>query len=165
VGLAPIVGAFAAGLVLDEVSLAPVRAREPEGLEHQVHPIAGFLVPIFFVVTGAHVDLRAFADPTTLGLAAALTAAAIAGKQICGLAVVERGLDRLSIGIGMIPRGEVGLIFAAVGAALVLPDGTAAIDRRTHAAVVVMVFVTTLLTPPVLSWSLRRRASSTSPSS
>ena len=56
--------------------------------------------------------------------------------------------------------GEVGLIFAAVGAALRLPDGTPVIDARTNAAVVVMVFATTLITPPVLSWSLRRRASS-----
>jgi len=160
IGLAAIVGAFAAGLILDEVAYKPLADREPVGLEEQVKPIATFLVPIFFVVTGSKVDLRVFADPATLGLAAALTVAAIVGKQVCGLAVVERGLDRLSVGIGMIPRGEVGLIFAAVGAALRLPDGTPVIDARTNAAVVVMVFATTLITPPVLSWSLRRRASS-----
>jgi Kef-type K+ transport system membrane component KefB len=160
IGLAAIVGAFAAGLILDDVSYKPLADREPQGLEDQVKPIATFLVPIFFVVTGSKVDLRVFADPATLGLAAALTVAAVIGKQVCGLAVVERGLDRLSIGLGMIPRGEVGLIFAAVGASLRLPDGTAVIDARTNAAVVVMVFATTLITPPVLSWSLRRRASS-----
>ena len=160
IDLAAIVGAFAAGLILDEVAYKPLADREPVGLEEQVKPIATFLVPIFFVVTGSKVDLRVFADPATLGLAAALTVAAIVGKQVCGLAVVERGLDRLSVGIGMIPRGEVGLIFAAVGAALRLPDGTPVIDARTNAAVVVMVFATTLITPPVLSWSLRRRASS-----
>ena len=74
--------------------------------------------------------------------------------------MIGKGIVRLSINIGMIPRGEVGLIFAAVGAALRLPDGTPVIDARTNAAVVVMVFATTLITPPVLSWSLRRRASS-----
>jgi Kef-type K+ transport system membrane component KefB len=160
VGLAAIVGAFAAGLILDEVSFRPLRGREPHGLEEQVGPIAAFLVPVFFVITGAKVDLRAFADPGTLWLAAALTFAAVIGKQVCGLAAIGRGLDRLSIGLGMIPRGEVGLIFAVVGASLKLPDGTPVIDAHTNAAVVVMVFATTLLTPPVLSWSLGRRSSS-----
>ena len=160
VGLAAIVGAFAAGLVLDEVAYRPLRSREPHGLEEQIHPIAAFLVPVFFVVTGAKIDLRVFADPSTLWLAAMLTVAAVAGKQVCGLAAVGKGLDRLSIGVGMIPRGEVGLIFAAVGAALVLPDGTPVVDARTNAAIVVMVFATTLLTPPVLSWSLGRRSPS-----
>ena len=156
-GLAAIVGAFASGLVLDEVSYHSIKDREPHGLEDQIRPLAGFLVPLFFVITGARVDLRAFADGSTVLLAAALTAAAVIGKQVCGLAVLERGLDRLSVGIGMIPRGEVGLIFAAVGASLVLPDGERVIDARTNAAIVVMVFATTLLTPPVLSWSMRRR--------
>jgi Kef-type K+ transport system membrane component KefB len=159
IGLAAIVGAFAAGLILDEVVYRPFKGRDPEHLEEQIRPIATFLVPVFFVITGAKVDLRAFASIDTLGLAAALTAAAVLGKQVCGLAVFQKGLDRLSIGIGMIPRGEVGLIFAAVGATLMLPDGTPVIDARTKAAVVVMVFATTLLTPPVLSWSLRRRRS------
>jgi len=159
VGLAAIVGAFAAGLILDEVTYRPLSGREPVGLEEQVRPIGTFLVPIFFVHTGARVDLATFADPRTLLLALALTAAAIVGKQVCGLAVLQRGLDRLSIGIGMIPRGEVGLIFAAVGQTL------GVIDARTNAAVVLMVFLTTLLTPPVLAWSLKRRASSSSVSS
>jgi Kef-type K+ transport system membrane component KefB len=151
VGLAPIVGAFAAGLILDEVHYKELAEREEHGLEEQVKPLATFLVPIFFVVTGAHVDLRVFADPSTVGLAGALTFVAILGKQVCGLAVIERGLDRLSVGIGMIPRGEVGLIFAAEGMKL------GVVDAHTNAAVVVMVFATTLLTPPVLAWSLRRR--------
>jgi Kef-type K+ transport system membrane component KefB len=157
-GLAPIVGAFAAGLILDEVVYQPLKAKEPLGLEEQVKPIGVFLIPVFFVVTGSHVDLRVFADPSTLALAGLLTVAAIAGKQVCGLAVLERGKDRLSVGIGMIPRGEVGLIFAAVGANLVLPSGERVIDVGTNAAIVVMVFVTTILTPPALAWSLRRKA-------
>ncbi len=152
VGLAAIVGAFAAGLILDEVTYKPFHDREAHHLEEQIKPIAGFLVPIFFVHTGSKVDLRAFADPSTLFLALALTVAAIIGKQVCGLAVLQRGLDRLSVGIGMIPRGEVGLIFAAVGVSI------GVVDARTNAAIVVMVFLTTLLTPPVLAWSLRRKS-------
>jgi Kef-type K+ transport system membrane component KefB len=101
-------------------------------------------------VTGSHVDLRVFGDPSTVGLAAALTLAAVVGKQVCGL-VVRRGLDRFSIGVGMIPRGEVGLIFAAEGIRLGVVDG------HTNAAIVVMVFATTLITPPVLAWSLSRK--------
>jgi Kef-type K+ transport system membrane component KefB len=151
-GLAPIVGAFAAGLILDEVHYKELADREEHGLEDQVRPIAVFLVPVFFVITGSHVDLRVFADPGTVMLAGALTVAAIVGKQVCGLAVIEKGLDRLSVGIGMIPRGEVGLIFAAEGMRLKVVDG------HTNAAVVVMVFATTLLTPPVLAWSLGRRS-------
>jgi Na+:H+ antiporter len=90
-----------------------------------------------------------------LGFAVALTAAAIVGKQVCSLGVLERGLDRLSVGLGMIPRGEVGLIFANIGAAMVL-DGEPVISADAFSAVVIMVMVTTLVTPPLLRWSLAR---------
>jgi Kef-type K+ transport system membrane component KefB len=156
VGLAPIVGAFAAGLVLDHVSYQPLAAKEGHGLEELVHPIAAFLVPVFFVVTGAHVDLAVLMDAKILGFAALLTAAALVGKQVCALAVTERGLNRLAIGIGMIPRGEVGLIFAATGAATLLPDGRPVVGAGTYAAVVIMVMVSTLITPPLLAWQLER---------
>jgi Kef-type K+ transport system membrane component KefB len=147
IGLAPIVGAFAAGLVLEDV----------EPLEDSIQPIASFLVPVFFVLMGMHTDLRNFADPTILGLAAALTVAAIVGKQACSLGVIGGHADRLSIGIGMIPRGEVGLIFASIGLGLAV-HGERIVDGATYAAVVVMVIVTTLVTPPALKWSLARRA-------
>ena len=90
-----------------------------------------------------------------------LTLVAIIGKQVCSLAVAERGLNRLAVGLGMIPRGEVGLIFAGIGTTLTLPNvhGLAApvIGSPTFAAIVVMVVVTTLITPPVLNWALSRK--------
>ncbi len=154
VGLHPIVGAFAAGLVLDEVSLAPLEGHEPHGLEVQLQPIAAFLVPIFFVATGAGVDLGAVGSEALL-LAGLLTLAAIAGKQACSLVAFGEGVDRTSVGIGMIPRGEVGLIFAAVGTTLTV-GGEPVLPPSTYAAVVLMVMATTLVTPPALKWSLAR---------
>jgi Kef-type K+ transport system membrane component KefB len=155
VGLAPIVGAFAAGLVLDEVHYRELAHREAHGLEVRLEPLSGFLVPIFFVITGAAVDLRVFGDAAVLGLAIGLTVAAIAGKQACALAARGPGVHPLSVGVGMIPRGEVGLIFADQGARLFL-HGEAVIGPKTYAAVIVMVIVTTIITPPALTWSLRR---------
>jgi Kef-type K+ transport system membrane component KefB len=155
IGLAPIVGAFAAGLVLENVHFQDFVRRGEQQLEELLHPISGFLVPVFFVLIGMHTDLRAFVQPGVAGLAAALTVAAIVGKQACSLGVLGRGLDRLSIGIGMVPRGEVGLIFANVGLTLVL-GGERIIDPPIFSAVVVMVIVTTMVTPPALKWSLGR---------
>jgi Kef-type K+ transport system membrane component KefB len=160
VGLAPIVGAFAAGLVLDEVHFEPFARRGERDLHELLAPVAAVLVPIFFVLMGLKVDLRAFARLELLGFAAVLTAAAVIGKQVCSFGVMERGLNRLAVGIGMIPRGEVGLIFANIGAALMLPnaEGQAepVINSATFGAVVIMVIVTTLVTPPVLKWALAR---------
>jgi Kef-type K+ transport system membrane component KefB len=155
VGLAFIVGAFAAGLILDDVVYQDHATREELRLETQMKPIGELLTPLFFVITGAQVQLEAFADAGVLGLAAALTAVAILGKQACGLVARGPGIDRVAVGLGMIPRGEVGLIFAAVGAKLVL-DGRAVIEPPTYAAIVAMVMVTTMVTPPLLAWRLRR---------
>jgi len=155
VGLAPIVGAFAAGLVLDEVVYQDLATRENRPLEHQLSPLGELLTPIFFVLTGAQVDLSSFADLDTLSLAAALTAAAVLGKQACALVARSPGVHRLSVGLGMIPRGEVGLIFAATGANLILA-GMPVIGPTAYAAIVLMVMITTMVTPPLLSWSLRR---------
>ncbi|HYU14611.1 MAG TPA: cation:proton antiporter [Candidatus Acidoferrum sp.] len=157
VGLHPIVGAFAAGLVLDEVSYRGLADREEHGLEVQLHPIASFLVPIFFVQTGALVDLGAV-SPSMLLLAGGLTLVAILGKQACALAAFGQGVDRLSVGIGMIPRGEVGLIFATVGTGTTLA-GLPVVSHESYAASIIMVMVTTLVTPPLLAWSLDRKAS------
>jgi Kef-type K+ transport system membrane component KefB len=107
------------------------------------------------------VDLRSFADPAILGVAAALTAAAWIGKQACMLGVLQRGLNRLAIGIGMVPRGEVGLIFASIGTGLVLA-GERIVTPPLYAAIVIMVIVTTLVTPPLLQWSFRRRGTAPS---
>ncbi|MFL6335437.1 MAG: cation:proton antiporter [Pyrinomonadaceae bacterium] len=160
VGLAPIVGAFAAGLVLDEADFEHFSERGERKLEDLIAPVSAVLVPVFFVQMGMRVDLSAFARWELLGLAATLTVAAIIGKQVCALAVVERGVNRLAVGLGMIPRGEVGLIFAGIGASLMLPDGRGlpvpVIGPAVFGAVVIMVIVTTLVTPPALKWALQR---------
>ena len=160
VGLAPIVGAFAAGLVLDEVHYKPARARKERELQDLLQPVSSVLVPIFFVLMGLKVDLRLFGKLELLGFALALTLVAIIGKQICSLGALERGTNRLAIGLGMIPRGEVGLIFAGIGATLMLPNASGVnepvIGASTFGAVVIMVIITTLVTPPALKWSLGR---------
>jgi Kef-type K+ transport system membrane component KefB len=156
VGLAPIVGAFAAGLILEDLHYRDFVDRGEHSLEELVEPIASFLVPVFFVLMGMRTDLRAFTRPGVLGLAAGLTVAAIVGKQLCSLGVLGKEFDRLSIGIGMIPRGEVGLIFANIGLTLVIA-GQPVVNSSVFAAVVVMVIVTTVITPPMLSWSFNRR--------
>jgi Kef-type K+ transport system membrane component KefB len=147
-GLAAIVGAFAAGLILEEVHFHGFR--EEITIEHLIRPISIFLVPIFFVLMGIQVRLETFADLSVLGMAAGLTIAATIGKQICGLGVLGKGMDRLTVGVGMIPRGEVGLIFAAIGRSLrVIDDGI-------FSAIVIMVMVTTLVTPPILKLTIAR---------
>jgi Kef-type K+ transport system membrane component KefB len=157
VGLASIVGAFAAGLVLEDVHYREFVDRGEHPLADLIQPIVGFLAPIFFVLMGLRTDLRSFAGSGVLGLAGALVLAAILGKQACSLGVWGRGVDRLTVGLGMIPRGEVGLIFANIGVGLTL-GGAPVIDRGTFSAVVVMVIVTTLVTPVALKLSLDRAA-------
>lgn len=161
VELAPIVGAFAAGLILDEVHYRPKGGRSERDLHDLLQPVTTVLVPIFFVLMGLKVDLRLFARWDILGFAALLTIAAIVGKQVCGLAVLDRGVNRLAVGLGMIPRGEVGLIFAGIGATLMLPASNGrmepVINASTFGAVVIMVIITALVTPPSLKWSLARK--------
>ena len=160
VGLAPIVGAFAAGLVLDEAHFESFKRQGEQNLRDLIAPISSLFVPIFFVLMGLKVDLKTFTRTEVLGLAAMLTVVAIIGKQFCSLAVLDKGVNRLAIGLGMIPRGEVGLIFAGMGARLTLPNAQGivepVIDPATFSAVVIMVIITTLVTPPVLKWSLTR---------
>jgi Kef-type K+ transport system membrane component KefB len=155
IGLAPIVGAFAAGLVLEDLHFKNFVGRGERPLEDLIRPIADVLVPVFFVLMGMRTDLRAFVSGGAVELAAALIVVAIIGKQACALGVTIPGVKRLAVGIGMIPRGEVGLIFASVGAGLTF-DGVPVIAPSTFSAVVVMVIVTTLVTPPALKWSLLR---------
>ena len=156
IGLAPIVGAYAAGVILEPVHFRDFEHRGEQRLETLLGPISTLLVPMFFVIMGMRVDLTTFARPEILGLAVALTVAAILGKQACSLGMTGASADRLSIGIGMIPRGEVGLIFASLGLGLTVA-GVAVIDGPIYSAVVIMVIVTTLVTPPALKWSLNRR--------
>ncbi|MEM8962428.1 MAG: cation:proton antiporter [Acidobacteriota bacterium] len=165
--LASIVGAFAAGLILDDDyfreafgdNKPPVPKEDESGHGHGEHetdvsiyelvaPLEAIFAPVFFVLMGMQVNLATFGEIQTLGLAAALTGAAIVGKLIAGLPA--KGLDRLSIGLGMVPRGEVGLIFASVG------KGLGVVTDSVFSAVVIMVIVTTLITPIGLKWSLAR---------
>ncbi|MEA1981268.1 MAG: cation:proton antiporter [candidate division Zixibacteria bacterium] len=155
IGLAPIVGAFAAGLILDEVHFSKFRERGDHGIEELIEPIAVFLVPIFFVRMGMMVDLTTFGQVEILGFAAVMTIAAIVGKQVCSLAIFDKTTNRIAIGLGMIPRGEVGLIFAGIGAKLML-DGHPVVSSSTYSAVVIMVIVTTLVTPPALKIAMLR---------
>lgn len=181
IGLAPIVGAFAAGLVLDPVHfhdfeesaalvdvkasvanadpptrervLAAVHLHSHRHVEELVEPLGHLLIPIFFVLTGMSVSLEALFDLPILLMALGITVVAVLGKLVAGLAA---GPVRKSVvGWGMVPRGEVGLIFATMGMQLgVLPEAE-------FSVIVIMVILTTLITPPILSYLLRSSAAET----
>jgi len=157
VGLAPIVGAFAAGVVLEEVHYQPFLERGERRIQELLFPINTLAVPMFFVLMGFRVDLRSFASPAVIRFAALITLVAIVGKQVCGLGVLERGVDRLVIGVGMIPRGEVGLIFAGLGSTLALA-GSPVLSQTVVSALVLMVMLSTFLTPPLLKLAFERKA-------
>lgn len=159
-GLAPIIGAFAAGLILEGTHYRELGERENHSLEEALAPISALLVPIFFVFMGTQVRLDSFADPSVWKLAGAITLVAIIGKQVCSFGVREKDLNKIAVGLGMIPRGEVGLIFANEGSKLVV-DGEPVIEPGTYSAIVVMVMITTMVTPPLLKWSLTRNEAST----
>jgi Kef-type K+ transport system membrane component KefB len=154
-GLAPLVGAFAAGLVLEDLHSARFVARGERSLSQLMEPISGFLVPIFFVLMGIRADLGALAQPGTLMLILGLTVAAIAGKLLCALGA-NRGVDRLAVAAGMMPRGEVTLIFAALGRTLYV-NGAPIIDGARYSALVAVVILTTVFTPWALKHSLLRK--------
>lgn len=140
IGLATIIGAFAAGLVLS-------RTERRQHVEERVRPVADLLVPIFFVTVGMKVDpsvLDPFAPDGQLLTALLLTGVAVAAKLAAGVAVYQRGVRRWPVGVGMIPRGEVGLIFAGIGlsAGVILPP--------LYASLIVMVMLTTFVAPPWL---------------
>lgn len=155
VGVAPIVGAFAAGLVLEDATFTDWHGRDME-LEDLLQPITSFLVPVFFVYTGMNVQLSTFANVNILAFAAVLTFFAIIGKQVCSLGVWDKSLNKLAIGVGMIPRGEVGLIVANIGRGLKSSDGKPIISSDTFSATVIMIVITTMITPPLLKWTLER---------
>ena len=143
INLEGILGAFAAGLILAETD-------KRKELEEQIIPVADFLVPIFFVCVGAKTDLSVL-NPTVptnregLVIATFLILVAILGKVITGFTVLGNpDLNKLAIGVGMIPRGEVGLVFAGVGSA------SGALSEATEAAIIVMVITTTFVAPPLL---------------
>jgi Kef-type K+ transport system membrane component KefB len=156
IGLAAIVGAFAAGLLLDPYGRG-VRSREDEAsLAELLHPISTLFVPLFFILMGLQVQIGAVTSGHMLLFALVISACAVAGKLAAGLGAIQGGVDRLSVGIGMVPRGEVGLIFAGLGATLVL-GGRPLLSDGVFSAVVIMVLVTTLIAPIGLRWSVSRR--------
>lgn len=157
IGLAPIVGAYAAGLILEEGHYRDFLDKGEHRVEDLVRPLSVFLVPVFFVVMGMRVDLSAFVQPSVIGLAASLTIVAVVGKLACALGGIGAPVDKLVVGFGMMPRGEVGLIFANIGLGLTV-HGEHIVDARIYSAIVVAVMMTTLLTPPALKWRLARGA-------
>lgn len=164
VGLAPIVGSFAAGLIMDRAGYAKFFSQEHRSIEDLIFPLSGFFVPIFFVHVGLQVNLATFWDPAVIGLGLALSVAGILGKLVCGLGVLgssNRILSPLVIGVGMIPRGEVGLIFAMMGLKLQI-HGQALFSPQLYSAIIMMIVVTTIITPPLLKFAIERREKSPS---
>jgi Kef-type K+ transport system membrane component KefB len=151
-GLAPIVGAFTAGLILEDAHSARFVARGERSLRELVEPVSSFLVPVFFVVMGARVDMRTLASGPALGVAAALTLAAVLGKLACVLGA--SGVRRMPVAVGMIPRGEVTLIYASIGGSVVM-GAKPLLDASLYSALVFVVIATTLLTPSALKWSFK----------
>jgi Kef-type K+ transport system membrane component KefB len=147
--LATIVGAFAAGLILNEKHFE--EHAKSTTVEELIAPLERIFAPVFFVLMGMQVNLASFVDPGTIKLAAIFSVVAIIGKVVCGLPA-GKDMDRLSIGIGMVPRGEVGLIFASIGRSM------GVVNDEVFSAIVVVVMVSTLITPPAMKWSMQRTA-------
>lgn len=148
-GLATIVGAFCMGLILDDVHFKHLNSDKT--LEEYIQPISIFLIPIFFVVTGLHVDVSVLEDTTVIYSSIALSTVAIFSKLACGWAfLTKEKFNRFLIGVGMIPRGEVGLIFASVGKSI------GVVDDKLYAIAVIVVITTTLVTPPLLAFLINK---------
>lgn len=177
IGLAPIVGAFTAGLLLDEVffksfdgpSVIPkiktalggetnplaqevshvLEEQSEKHLEEIIEPIGHFLMPIFFIMVGLDVRLDVLFQPSILAIALGVTVIAILGKLVSGI-VGGKGTNKWLIGWGMVPRGEVGLIFASVGKNL------GVVNDELFSVIVIVVILTTLVTPPILSSIIKK---------
>ena len=160
IGLAGLVGAFAAGLVLEDAHSELFVQRGELSLGELLQPMVSFLVPVFFVLVGFRTSLVALAHPSLLALPVGLTIAAVAGKLCCAAGTLDRAMRRLTVAIGMIPRGEVTLVFAALGGTIQMDRGPV-LNERGYAALVAVVILTTLVTPPALKWSLGRKPAAT----
>ncbi len=150
-GLATIIGAFAAGLILEEEYFPPVILGHYEGrtVEAIMAPIQALFAPIFFVLIGLRVDIATFANLKVLFMCGALVVIILACKLASALPV-KKGDNRLVVAAGMLPRGEVSLIFASLGKSLGL------LNDNLYSAIIVVVLLTTLLTPPFLKLALER---------
>jgi Kef-type K+ transport system membrane component KefB len=152
-GLATIIGAFAAGVVLHDSYFREHVGKADErvvSIRELIMPLEVILVPIFFILIGIQVKIESFLSWPVVTLAAGLLVVAITGKLASGLGA-SRSSARWAIGIGMVPRGEVGLVFAAIGRTL------GVIDDSIFAAIALMVIVTTLIAPPWLKLALARQ--------
>ena len=141
-GLAPIIGAFAAGLLL-------AKTNQKDLIEDRLKPVADVFIPIFFIMVGSAVDISSFnpfikENIAVIILAVVLFIVAVIGKLISGLGAFQLNVNKLVIGIGMIPRGEVGLIFASMGLM------TGVFTKSEYSAVTIMVMLTTFIAPPLL---------------
>lgn len=158
IGLATIIGAFTAGVILHDGYFRHWgdKGRESLSIKDLIAPLETILVPIFFVLMGIQVKLETLLDPKVAIIALLLTVIAIIGKLLSGLGA-SAGSNRLAIGIGMMPRGEVGLIFASLGKSL------GVISDSLFSSIVIMVLVTTLITPPLLKMAMQRPGFSEKP--
>ncbi|MDT8437002.1 MAG: cation:proton antiporter [Gemmatimonadota bacterium] len=149
-GSAMIIGAFAAGLVLSATN-------QFDAVVERMGPVADIFTPIFFVAVGAPVNVRLFLpgtedfDLAVLVVGMILTAVAIFGKLVAGLAVRRADTSKLIVGVGMVPRGEVGLIFASIGLTAGILSG------QVYSAILIMVILSTFVVPPVLKVLFARR--------
>ncbi len=174
IGLAPIVGAFASGLILDHVvfksfkgphaieeiktivfqngGMPPgfISSMKEKHIEELVEPLGHFFIPVFFVITGMQVDLGVMLNPEILLVALGITLIAVVGKVLAGF-FAGKGTNPWLVGWGMVPRGEVGLIFASAGKDL------GVVDDKIYSIIVFVIIVTTLITPPILSFLLKRK--------
>ena len=141
--LAFIIGAFMAGLGLG-------RSHHHDRIARDLGAVGNVLIPVFFAQIGINTELDAMLKPSVLGVAAVLSVVAVLGKLAAALGAFGTRADRLLIGLGMIPRGEVGLIFASIG----LANGV--LDDDQYGALILVVLITTVLTPPLLRWRLGR---------
>lgn len=153
VGLATIIGAFAAGVILHDAYFKHWGKIEEHRfcIRDLIAPLEVILVPIFFVLMGIQVKLESFFDSNVVSLAAGLTAAAIIGKWVSGY-VAGKGVNNLAVGIGMVPRGEVGLVFASIGKSL------GVLNDELFSSLVLMIIITTLITPTALKFTLKGKA-------
>jgi len=162
IGLADIIGAFAAGIMLDPYGRG-VRVGEGNAtLAEFLHPVAAVFTPLFFVLMGIKVDVGSLFSSRVLLLGAGLILAALIGKLASGFILSARQGNRLAVGIGMVPRGEVGLIFAGVGVGLSL-NGQPILSPGAFSAIVLMVLVTTVVAPIGLRWAFRTQEPAISP--
>jgi len=154
VKLAPIIGAFIAGLILSTIG-----KQQGEEIKRDIKPIYAFFVPVFFVLMGSNVDIKAFnpfvaANREILILTGILFVVAFIGKTLAGFVVFKKNVNKFLIGVSMVPRGEVGLIFAGLG----LKNNV--FGTRTYSSLVTVIMLTTFITPIILKYIISKQKTS-----